>query len=242
MITPENTFVYTENILRCGKDALTKPEDFGYWGPKDMFVTWGFCGIDKTNFSSVMDISNFETITKKLTSEYPNDFRIERYNHWACGSIERLVCRILKEETEISDSNITSAFKKAMSCLDSLNDYPVYDEDDYIGRLDEEAISCLYNLPDYLENMIDTNVTNYGENIYHELTVNMNIEFNVDGEQYPKDDDIKYAVYCLQIWNNEAIEEWNEWTDQNDMERISTRKENPNQLKLFQYLLKFAKK
>lgn len=234
MITPENTFVYTENILRCGKDALTKPEDFGYWGPKDMFVTWGFCGIDKTRDSSVMDISNFETITKKLMSEYPNDFRIEKYNHWACGSIERFVCRILKEETEISDSNITSAFKKVMSHLDNLSDCPVYDEDDYYNRLSTRAIGCLYDLPNYLECMIDTNFPLYGEKIYHELTVNMNIEFNVDGGQYPKDDDIKYAVYSLQIWNNEVIEEWNEWTDQNGMERIFTRKENPNQLKLFE--------
>jgi hypothetical protein len=62
----------------------------------------------------------------------------------------------------------------------------------------------------------------------------MNIEFDVDGEQYPKDDDIKYAVYRLQIWNPEAIEEWNEWTDQNGLERIHVRKENPNQLKLFE--------
>jgi len=82
--------------------------------------------------------------------------------------------------------------------------------------------------------MIDTNVPNYGEDIYYELTANMNIEFDVDGEQYPKDDDIKYAVYSLQYWNDEATEEWNEWTDQNGMERISTRKENPNQLKLFE--------
>ena len=31
-----------------------------------------------------------------------------------------------------------------------------------------------------------------------------------------------------------TAEEWNEWTDQNGMERISKRKENPNQLKLFE--------
>jgi len=234
MMNSNDIFIYSDNLVRCATDALTKPEDFGYWGPEDTFVTWGFCGIDKTRDSSVMDISNFETISQELMDDYPDDFRIENYSHWACGSIDRLICRILKRETNVELDNITDAFKKAMICKDKLGAYPVYDEEDYHNRLYKEAIGCLYDLPDYLENMIDTNVPNYGEDIYYELTANMNIEFDVDGEQYPKDDDIKYAVYSLQYWNDEATEEWNEWTDQNGMERISTRKKNPNQLKLFE--------
>lgn len=229
-----DTFVYTENILKCVNDSLIKPEDFGYWGSEDMFVTWGFCGIDKTRDSNVMDISNFEVITEELMSKYPNDFRIETYNHWLCGWVNRLICRVLNDGPEVIHSNISEAFKTVMTCKDKLADYPIYDEADYYDRLYKEAIDCLYDLPDYLENMIDTNVPNYGEDIYYELTANMNIEFDVDGEQYPKDDDIKYAVYSLQYWNDEATEEWNEWTDQNGMERISTRKKNPNQLNLFE--------
>jgi hypothetical protein len=229
-----NTFSHVDNIIICAKESLSKPDDFGYWGSEDTFVTWGFCAIDKTRDSSIMDISNFETISKELIEDYPGDFRIESYGHWAVGEVTRLLCRVLKQESDIELDNITDAYKKAMSCKDQLNDYPVYDEDDYHNRLYKEAIGCLYDLPNYLEDMINTNVENYGEDIYYELTANMNIEFDVDGEQYPKDDDIKYAVYSLQIWNPEAIEEWNEWTDQNGLERISVRKENPNQLKLFE--------
>ena len=33
---------YIENIEKYAKQATTMPEDFGYWGNKDMFDTWGF--------------------------------------------------------------------------------------------------------------------------------------------------------------------------------------------------------
>ena len=229
-----DTFSYSENLLRCAKDALQKPEDFGYWGPEDTFVTWGFCGIDKTRDSSIIDISNFDTMSKTLMSEYPNDFRIETYSHWLVGSIDRLVCRVLKNGTEITQSNITNAFTRAMICKDQLNDYPVYNEDDYSNKLHKAAIDSLNDLPLYLEKMIDTNVPDYAEKIYHEMVVNMDVEFDVDSEQYPTDDEILSAVYCLQIWNPEEIEEWEYWTDRNGLERIPFKKENPNQLKLFE--------
>ena len=229
-----DTYMYTENILKSAEQALVKPEDFGYWGSEDMFVTWGFCGIDKTRDSNVMDISNFEVITKELMNKYPNDFRIETYNHWLCGWVNRLICRVLNDGLEVIHSNISEAFESAMICKDKLNDYPIYDQDDYYDRLYKEAIDCLYDLPDYLEKMIDTDVVNYGEDIHYELTANMNIEFDVDGEQYPKDEQILLAVYNLQIWNTEAIEEWNEWTSENNRESILTAKKNPNQLNLFE--------
>ena len=47
-------FDYVENILKCAKDGLQKPEDFGYWGSEDMFKTWGFCGVDKNRDSDLL--------------------------------------------------------------------------------------------------------------------------------------------------------------------------------------------
>jgi hypothetical protein len=141
---------------------------------------------------------------------------------------------VLKDGPEVIHSNISEAFKSVMTCKDELNDYPIYDQNDYFDRLYKEAIDFLYDLPDYLKNMIDINVPNYAEDIYHELTANMNIEFDVDGEQYPKDEQLLLAVYNLQIWNIEAIEEWNEWTSENKRESVLTAKKNPNQLNLFE--------
>ena len=70
-------FNYTENILKCAKDGLQKPEDFGYWGSSDMFKTWGFCGVDKNRDSNLLEISNFDIITKDLMTTFPLDFRVQ---------------------------------------------------------------------------------------------------------------------------------------------------------------------
>ena len=96
-------FDYVENILKCAKDGLQKPEDFGYWGSEDMFKTWGFCGVDKNRDSDLLEISNFDFITKDLISKFPNDFKIENYSHWMVGNVDRLVCRILKYELPFID-------------------------------------------------------------------------------------------------------------------------------------------
>ena len=131
-------FIYSENLLKCAGDAIEKPEDFGYWGPKDTFVTWGFCGVDKTRDSEPLQLSNFKVISSDLMEKFPNDFRIETYRHWAVGSVDRLLCRVLKEqELGIVIDNITDAFKAAMLWQDKLQSYPIADEEDYMEM--EEA-------------------------------------------------------------------------------------------------------
>lgn len=131
-------FLYSENLLKCAGDAIEKPEDFGYWGPEDTFVTWGFCGFDKNRDSEALQLSNFKVISSDLMEKFPDDFRIETYRHWAVGSVDRLLCRVLKnKETGVVIDNITDAFKAAMVWQDKLQDYPVADEEDYMKM--EEA-------------------------------------------------------------------------------------------------------
>lgn len=128
-----NSFIYSENLIKCAGEAIKKPEDFGYWGSEDTFVTWGFCGIDKHRDSEALQRSNFKVISADLIEKYPDDFRIETYRHWAVGSIDRLLCRVLKnKEDGIVIDNITDAFKSAMLWQDKLQEYPVADEDDYM--------------------------------------------------------------------------------------------------------------
>lgn len=126
-------FVYTENLIKCAGDAIEKPEDFGYWGPEDTFVTWGFCGFNKHRDSETIERSNFRVISEDLMEKYPNDFRIETYSHWAVGSVDRLLCRVLKDkEPGIVIDNITEAFKAAMVWQDKLQEYPIADEEDWM--------------------------------------------------------------------------------------------------------------
>lgn len=138
-----NSFSYSENIIKCAGDAIEKPEDFGYWGPEDTFVTWGFCGVDKHRDSEALQRSNFKVISTDLMEKYPDDFRIETYRHWAVGSIDRLLCRVLKnKEDGVVIDNITDAFKSAMLWQDKLQKYPVADEDDY---MELEALESDYD-------------------------------------------------------------------------------------------------
>jgi hypothetical protein len=134
------TLQYTKDIAYYAKQALEKPSDFSYWGSGKMFVTWGFSGIGKTSMSDVMDLSNFEVISSSLISEFPHNFRIETYSHWAVGQATQLTCKVLHRKGEITDNNITDAFRKVMEWHEKLANYPVADEQDYHERLYLETI------------------------------------------------------------------------------------------------------
>lgn len=226
-------FSYTENILRCASDAIQKPDDFGYWGSDDMFVTWGFCGIDKNRDSKILEETNFDQISAHLMSKYPDDFRIEGYRHWAVGHVDRLCVRVLKEDGEVSNENITDAFREAMNCKDQLEDYPIWDEWEYNSRLYLASIEVLDDLPFSIKRMINTDVEDWKQQIYIHLVDEMYVSFDPDADLYPNDDEILHAVYDIELWNYSEIEEWNEWTDGKQLESIESIIRNKNQLSLF---------
>lgn len=221
------------NIEELASMALKKPEDFGYWGPKDMFKTWGFSGIDDTS-QSILEKSNFEVISKDLMERFPGDFRIETYKHWVVGSIDRLVCRILLSEGDVTENNISPSFIAAMEWQERLMEYSVADEHDYLNKEYESVIESIKELPSYLLDLIDTSDSNWADFIYNELAINMNLEIVPDAGLYPKDEDILMAVYNIQYWNKENIEGWTEFIERNNLEPIPTRQYNPNQLNLFE--------
>lgn len=228
------TFSYSENLIKCATDGLEKPSDFGYWGPKDMFETWGFCGIDKNRDSSILEISNFECMSEELMKEFPNDFRIETYNHWAVGSVTRMVCKILHHKGEITDKNITDAFKKAMKYLDDLSEYSIWNEYDYSERQYERCIQDLH-YSDAVK-MVDKSTGNWATDIVSKMYDN-GIFWDSEFECAP-DEEIVLAAYQLKLWNAEYHQEWFDWADQNnvprppfDLESISYW--NPNQERLF---------
>lgn len=218
-------------LPKYAAQALQKPEDFGYWGYDDMFLTWGFTGIDKNDASDLLEQSNFEVISKQLMEEYPDDFRIETYKHWAVNSVDRLVCRILKEPGEIVNLNITDAFRTAMDWHNELDNYAIADEEHYLKMEFDYAIELIKDMDSDLLQLINTESEDWAEDIYYQLTMNMGVDIV---NEYVKNDDIVMAIYTMQLWNLDAIEEWNEWTDRNNLERIPFKKENPNQLKLFE--------
>jgi hypothetical protein len=231
MINIEN---YTINKL--AEMALQKPDDFGYWGYEDMFKTWGFTGHNQSRDSNIMEKSNFKVITEDLIDRYPNDFRIETFNHWAVGSVDRLTCRILIDEAKGCDEdNIAESFKESMNWHDKINDYPIADEDDYYVKLQDEAIDCIENMDEHLLLVTNTEENGWAEKLYFTLTNDLNFEFNVDADQYPNDNKILEAVLKSGLCLPERWGEWYEWCDEQGFDRpIFPAKENPNQLKLFE--------
>jgi hypothetical protein len=223
---------YVENIEKYAKQATTKPEDFGYWGSEDMFNTWGFTNIDQNRDSDVLEKANFKYITKELMAIFPDDYRIETYNHWAVGSVDRLVCRVYEEDTD--KKVIASSFYLAMEWLDKLDDYPVADEQTYDIMIDNDNIDSIdfwnYLNPGYVDIV---NNPDWAAEVYHELEFNMDI----DVRSGFKDNDVMIAIYNLQYWNAENYQKWFDFCDEINLERPpfsvnEISKYNPNQLEM----------
>ncbi len=234
-------FNYTENILKCAKDGLQKPEDFGYWGSEDMFKTWGFCGVDKNRDSDLLEISNFEVITKDLMTKFPLDFRIENYSHWLVGNVDRLVCRILKYEIpfidEVNQEDITIAFRAAMEWLDQLRDYPVADEGDYSDKQYQQAIEAIIEWDKDNPGMIyKDNIENWADRIWYELS---NDGYAFEDNYYPSDEVIYKIIYKFGLQNEEQYSKWVEFCEKYNLDMPASfanemSKNNPDQLKLFE--------
>ena len=223
---------YVEDIEKYAKQATTKPEDFGYWGSEDMFVTWGFTNIDQNRDSDVLEKANFKYITEELMAIFPDDYRIETYNHWAVGSVDRLVCRVYEEDTD--KKVIASSFYLAMEWLDKLDDYPVADEQTYDIMIDNDNIDSIdfwnYLNPGYVDIV---NNPDWAAEVYHELEFNMDI----DVRSGFKDNDVIIAIYNLQYWNAENYQKWFDFCDEINLERPpfsvnEISKYNPNQLEM----------
>lgn len=223
---------YVENIEKYAVQATTKPEDFGYWGSEDMFVTWGFTNIDQNRDSDVLERANFKYITKELMSIYPDDYRIENYAHWAVGNVDRLVCRVYEDDTD--KKVIASSFYLAMEWLDKLDDYPVADEETYDKMIDDDNIDSIdfwnYLNPGYVDTV---NNPDWASEVYHELEFNMDI----DVRSGFKDNDIIIAIYNLQYWNAENYQKWFDFCDEINLERPpfsvnEISKYNPDQLEM----------
>lgn len=232
---------HINNLMRCANDAIERPSEFGYWGTNDMFDTWGFCGIDKHRDSKLIDLSNFETITQKLIEEFPDDFRIERYRHWAVGWVERLVVRVFKSSDNKTEENITQAFIRAMEWKDNLDDYPIADEHHYDEMLFLDCIDFIGDLPSFFKDNINMDIEDWIQRIYLTLVDEMNIVMYPSDGIYPKDNEIIEAIFLSGLWvvdEDGSFETWNNFCEDNGYEQFKVTTEvlldrNPNQLRLF---------
>jgi hypothetical protein len=147
------------DVVRAAREALTRPDDFGYYGPLDMFRSWGFT-VARHRDSDALDESNFRCLARDLRAEVerrgddPDEYVSEvSCGHWAHGWMEHLAVRVLVDpDGEVTADNVTHAFRWIADAAVYLREqYPVWDDEDhseleYEGH-DETWTNCTW--PDF---------------------------------------------------------------------------------------------
>lgn len=114
-----------EQLAQAAREALTRPEDFDYFGRDDMFETWGMT-FSKHRDSEALDRSNWDVIIEALGADEEIDgdtWAVDHFGHWAVGWVERITCQVIDD-----DGNVTPVFKKLHEFAQRLESYPILDE------------------------------------------------------------------------------------------------------------------
>lgn len=227
-------------IVDQAKKSLTRPDDFGWFGDDEMFVTWGFAGINwAKNSDDILNESNFRVITKDLMGRFPEDFDICGTNHWAVGSLDQLRVRVLKSEGDVVFDNITEAFSALMEWHDCLQDYAIADESDFYDLEYESLIEYVsYELSRSWDDYIEMN-RDYDTHA-HEICYYVNQYDYCSYESPPSDEDIMMYAFENGLCKSEEADFWNEWAYNNNKSIVwseytnlgGKRKEIPGQLEL----------
>jgi len=78
--------------------------------------------------STLLDVSNAHTIDERLIEFIGDNLQKEDHNHWACGWIAGYSIKVYE------NGKITDVFRAYHEIQESLENYPVLDEDDYYTR------------------------------------------------------------------------------------------------------------
>jgi hypothetical protein len=207
-----------DEVIEKAKQSLTKPSDFGHWGNKDMFITWGFAGIDLCRGASLTDESNFKAFQNIVDNEtMSDDFMVEGYNHWAVGHIDRFTVRVLNDEEKgVRYDNISDSFKLTLGIHEMLSEYPLIDEELYIEMDHFKKIDFLTEYAYVIPDMIDKSESGWEEKIILSLS-DLDVEFCLDEDICPDDDQLLFAAHFANLINMDKREEWVDWCKNQDM-------------------------
>ena len=210
------TTIPDDEIIKKAKQSLTRPDDFGWWGGDEMFVTWGFAGINlRLNAGDILEESNFHVITKDLMNKYPDDFEIVGCNHWAWGSMDQLTVRVLNDEANHDDidiEDVTAAFAALLEWHDALADYPVADEMDFSEREYESihkwTMDELNRLDDCVH--IDTSLEEMASDI---ITFVHDSRGWCADEEPPTEDEIYEFAFEHGLCKFDEVDFWVDWCE-----------------------------
>lgn len=138
-------------VMRAASEALTRPDDFGYYGSRDLFGQWGLT-VSVHRDSDVVDQSNYRTLVRDLRAELvsrgddPDEYMDEIHSsHWGHGWIDQLAVRVLVDPAgPVSPENVTHAFRWITDAAVFLREQdPVWDDEDH-SELESEGFDELW--------------------------------------------------------------------------------------------------
>jgi hypothetical protein len=208
---------HEDHIVAMAKEWLKRPDDFGWYGGDEMFVTWSFAGINVVvNGDDIVAESNFHVISKDLMDRFPDDFDIVGVKHWAVGSLDKLRVRVLKSDGIVAFENVTDAFKALMEWHDALQDYPVADDFDFSEREFEAEIKDLAWRLQHTEPLkYLIHVAGDHEELAGDLIYQINQSDYCSYAEPASDEQLLEAAFELGLCLFDEVEYWNEWAESN---------------------------
>lgn len=160
--------------VQAAREALTRPESFGYHGDLPLFDSWGIT-FTQTRDSDVTERSNYRTILahlQELAKYHVNEALtlVDEIHcgHWAYGWADHIVVRVLIDDTlPTTADNITNVFKVAADIARALNEeYPIFDESDFSELESEDHFELWTNCvwPDFKRGQDDDRYNWHGLN------------------------------------------------------------------------------
>lgn len=172
-----------------------KFESFGWHAQPDDADQW--CIVYTENRDSrLLDKSNSAAIAETMAEFLEgDDCREEHHWHWACGWVDGYAIRVFD-----SAGNITPAFKAWCDLADSLENYPVLDDEDYSKREYEATLENIQGELHYANRADEYNLPeDAAEQIYRWLSDNNEsaVANSDDSGGYPSTEELQEAMDAL---------------------------------------------
>lgn len=99
--------------------------------------------VSRTRDSSVLEISNFDTICRDMEKRFPDHAWVERSSHFLVGWVDYLVVRMLHRSAFTEELRPSFAAEAIWKWEQALEDYPVADEMAYSEAEEDSRLKTL---------------------------------------------------------------------------------------------------
>lgn len=188
------------NIARQAAGNWLKFDPFCWHTRPDDAEQW--CLIYTSNRDSgLLDQSNAAAIEKML-EPFEDDVISQRHNHWAVGYVDGYAIRVFGQ-----DGKVTDAFAKWQEILESLENYPILDDEDHSER---EYEATLQNIKEAGRQFVTDDAPEdwaYQVLTWFDENDQRAVECRDDQGGYPTDQQMKDALHDLGWLDDEYIPE-----------------------------------